>query len=102
MTALVKINKNNYVDKYAKYKNIGLVKHTEKIVYENEFVKSLNQDQIYISENQSQFTLISTIFMTIIGSMIGMLGISSIISNSVLILFLCILIDAFKTLKSLN
>ncbi|CEQ01693.1 Uncharacterised protein [[Clostridium] sordellii] len=93
MTALVKINKNNYVDKYAKYKNIGLVKHTEKIVYENEFVKSLNQNQ---------FTLISTIFMTIIGSMISMLGISSIISNSVLILFLCILIDVFKTLKSLN
>lgn len=100
MTTLVKINKNNYVDKYEKYKNIALVKHTEKIIYETKSAESLNQ--ISISESQSQFVLISTLFISIIGSLIGMLGVSNIVSNSILILFLCILISVFKSLKSLN
>ncbi|GAA0102545.1 hypothetical protein UT300012_32600 [Paraclostridium bifermentans] len=102
MTTLVKINSSNYVDKYAKYKNIGLVKHTDNIIYDVKPVKSLNQNQISISDNQVEFTMICTIFMSIIGSLIGMLGISSLITNSVLIIFLCILIDVFKSLKSLN
>lgn len=98
MTTLVKINNDNYVDKYAKYKNLGLIKNADNIVYDNNTVKSLNLNQICISDNQSEFVLISTIFMAVIGSLINLLGISSLLSNSILAIMLYVLVDVFKRL----
>lgn len=98
MTTLVKINNDNYMDKYAKYKNLGLIKNADNIAYDNSTVKSLNLNQICISDNKSEFVLISTIFMSIIGSLINLLGISSLLSNSILAIMLYVLVDVFKRL----
>lgn len=94
MTTLKRID-NSYIDKYATYKNVELVRNTNNIVYNQEICESLKLNQI--SECKTGLMLTSATFLTILSSLINLVGISNLISNIVLFTFVYVLYTVIRS-----